>query len=458
LRGWIEDIADRMQCPPDYLAVTAMVAAGTVVGRRIGIRPQEWTDWVEVPNLWGWVIGHPGVMKSPAMAAALGPIRRLEARAAAAHELAEAAHAVDAERFKIGRDAATAKAKRGDLGALDLIGPPPAPPVRKRYIVNDTSYEKLGEVMAENPYGVLVFRDELVSLLRPLDREENAAARGFYLSAWNGKDDYTFDRITRGHTHIEACCLSVLGATQPARLAAYLKDAVRGGNGADGFAQRFGLLAWPDVPPSWQDVDRWPDSEARRSATVVFERLDTLTPEAVGAEVDRHDPIPFLRFAPAALKEFRNWREALEPRLRGGELPDALTAHLNKYRGLAPKLALLIHLIDGEGGPVGQGPTIAALGWIEYLETHAVRAYAAVTAANAAAARAILNRIKRGELGPCFTARDVYRKQWSGLTDRQDVVDGLEMLAAFDWLAAEDIETGGRRSTLYHVNPNGVQP
>ena len=47
----------------------------------------------------------------------------------------------------------------------------------------------------QNPNGVLAHRDELVSLLKTLDREEFAAARGFFLTAWNGKDRYTFDRI-----------------------------------------------------------------------------------------------------------------------------------------------------------------------------------------------------------------------------------------------------------------------
>ena len=37
LRGWVQDIAERMNCPPDLVAVPAMVSAGAVIGRRIGI-------------------------------------------------------------------------------------------------------------------------------------------------------------------------------------------------------------------------------------------------------------------------------------------------------------------------------------------------------------------------------------------------------------------------------------
>jgi Protein of unknown function (DUF3987) len=57
---WVADIAERMQCPPDFVAIPAMVALGAVIGRKTGIRPQRKTDWLEVANLWGCIIGRPG--------------------------------------------------------------------------------------------------------------------------------------------------------------------------------------------------------------------------------------------------------------------------------------------------------------------------------------------------------------------------------------------------------------
>ena len=60
LTPWVEDIANRLQCPPDYVAVTALTALGAVIGRRIGIKPQAKTDWIEIPNVWGAFIGRPG--------------------------------------------------------------------------------------------------------------------------------------------------------------------------------------------------------------------------------------------------------------------------------------------------------------------------------------------------------------------------------------------------------------
>ena len=212
---WVADIAERMQCPPDFVGVAAMVALGSVIGCKIGVRPQRKTDWLVVPNLWACIIGRPGAMKSPAMAEALKPMNRLDALARKENEEAATAFAGEAEVHKLAKEEAQKKVraalKNGRPGAsaalleLDELEIPKA----RRYVVNDCTYEALGAIMADNPNGVLAFRDELVSLLKTLDREDNAAARGFFLSAWNGTSGYTFDRIIRGRVHIDAACLSL---------------------------------------------------------------------------------------------------------------------------------------------------------------------------------------------------------------------------------------------------------
>src|SRR5262245_34034834 len=98
LAPWVDDIANRLQCPLDYVAVTALTALGAVIGRRIGIKPQVKTDWIEIPNLWGAFIGRPGMLKSPAMGEALKPIHRLESEAAKENEILQ-------EAYKAGLDA-----------------------------------------------------------------------------------------------------------------------------------------------------------------------------------------------------------------------------------------------------------------------------------------------------------------------------------------------------------------
>jgi Protein of unknown function (DUF3987) len=215
IEPWVCDISERMQCPPDYIGTAALVALGAALGRKIGIAPEQQTDWFEVPNNWGCVVGRPGDLKSPAIAEALKPLHRLEVEARNKYEGERAEYEQDWRLWKLRKEAAEAKAKRAlknnPNATIEFDAAEPQEPTERRFVTNDTSYERIGEILAQNPNGVLAHRDELVSLLKMLDREEFAAARGFFLTAWNGKDRYTFDRIMRGKTQVEAACVAFWG-------------------------------------------------------------------------------------------------------------------------------------------------------------------------------------------------------------------------------------------------------
>lgn len=79
LRAWVADIAHRMQCPPDFTAVGAVTALSSLIGARAVVKPKARDDWAVVPNLWGLIVGRPGVMKSPALGEAVKPLHRMEA-------------------------------------------------------------------------------------------------------------------------------------------------------------------------------------------------------------------------------------------------------------------------------------------------------------------------------------------------------------------------------------------
>jgi len=81
LKAWIMDSAERMPCPPDFIAAAVMAALGSVIGARCVIKPKRFDDWVVVPNLWGGIVGLPSAKKSPAINAAFKPMDRLIAKA-----------------------------------------------------------------------------------------------------------------------------------------------------------------------------------------------------------------------------------------------------------------------------------------------------------------------------------------------------------------------------------------
>jgi hypothetical protein len=462
LRPWIADIAERMQCPPDFPAVAAVVCLATVVGRQIGIRPKARDDWTVVPNLWGCIIGRPSALKSPALAEPRRMLDALEAAARDAHDDAMREHTAELAVFeaeqKHAADLLKKAVKAGDSLRAHAIAretaEPPEPPRRRRYLTSDATVEKLGELLRDNPRGVLIFRDELTGFLRSLDREGREGSRAFYLEAWNGTGSYTFDRIGRGTVEIEAACVSILGGIQPGPLAGYLSDMLRGGTGDDGLLQRLQLAVWPDDPGPWRNVDRWPDGDARRAARAVYDRLDAIDPSAIGATQDDGDAVPWLRFGGAAQEAFDGWRAALEARLRADAMHPAMESHLAKYRSLAPSLALLFHLADApDGGPIARPSLLRALAWCEYLEAHARRIYAPAMTPELTAARELDRRLP--SLPDPFSARDVYRHGWTAL-DRDGTAAALAALEDYARIRAERTERpdGGRPTTRYRVHPS----
>lgn len=462
MRPWVADVAERMQCPPDFVAVPLLVGAASLAARHVAVRLRRLDDWQENANLWALIVGRPGVMKSPAMRAALAPLERMEAQSAEAFNATLAQHKAEAMAAKLRAEARAGEAKKAlkkDQGAdvaamLAAIEDMPKP-TRRRYIVNGPTWEKLHALLSENPGGLLMVRDEMSGWLRTMAREESAEARSFFVQGWSG-GSFTVDRIERGTITAVDMRLSIIGAIQPGPLGAVMHES-SGGAGDDGLIERF-LIAWPDDPGEWRDVDRLPDGTARLRVREAFDRLEVASAWSLKAEQPvgpDGEPagLPLLRLDGEAMEAFADWRADLERRLRAPE-GDATEAALAKFRHHVPALALTIHLCDGGGGPVTGAAMVRALALGDYFESHARRLHGASQRATVRAAKLILRKARAGELGSPFAARDVYRPNWAGLSDREAVNDALEMLAAHGWLREAKVapgEAGGRGTVVYSL-------
>lgn len=464
LRGWVADIADRMQCPPDFTAVGAVVALSSLIGARAVVSPKAHDDWRVVPNLWGLIVGRPGVMKSPALSEVLKPLHRLESTEReqwkSAHEAWEldctVANMAAEDRAKQARGLAT----KDPIKARALLAPvdTPAEPLARRYVVNDATVEKLGELLTVNQWGLLVYRDELHGLLCSMDRQGQEGARGFYLTGYDGNQGHAVDRIGRGESYIPRVCLAMLGGMQPGKLQSYVREAVAGGAGDDGLLQRFGLAVWPDVNREFVYVDRRPDTPAKLAAWAVFDRLGHLQPASDNTPQE-------WSFTPEAQAAFEEWLIPFENEIRGEELHPALVSHLSKYRKLIPALALIFALVDtpDSGGMIHQTELIRALAWGEYLRSHSERIYAAAVIPETAGAKQLLDKIKAGKLCDgdgvileAFTPRLVAVKHWAGLGTPDAVRKAADLLVDYGWLARELVPTGpsgGRPTERYQMHP-----
>jgi putative DNA primase/helicase len=486
LRGWILDISTRAQAPVEYVAAAALVAIGGLIGCRLAIRPKRRDHWLVVPNLWGAVVGPPGVLKTPMVEESLRPLKRLAAdsreryqdemkewaarklvlaakQEAAATELKKAAKkgARDEELAILAREATDCTEEE--------------PPVEARKDINDVTVEKLQVRMSENAAGLLYFRDELTGLFRAMDKQGHESDRGFFLECWNGLNSYRVERMGRPDVYIPRACLAIFGTIQPGPLARYLTRSICGEE-ADGFMPRFQMLVYPDPPIKFLYVDRFPDTVVKDTAYAVFRAINELDPIALGCEVHEDLGVPFIGFADDAQEYFAEWYTTLQNRLRSGSLSNIMACQLAKYPSLMASLALEFHLIGSchfepwfderskkdmvsakirELKPVSLDAAENAAAWCEFLEGHASRMYQCAIDGDPEDAIRLDEKI-RDSLPMPFTIRDVQRKGWAGLRTNEEVrsaIGRLEDCGRVKVVEVPTTERGGRPTEQVWVHP-----
>lgn len=459
---WVQGSAMQMQISEDYIIAPFLVSVGSLIGRKRGLELRLGSRWIEFANLWGMCVGRPAMMKSPAMNAAFHFLVVLANRAKAHFEQIIKKYQKEYEIWQINKKVREEEYKKELKEAIkNHIDPakilfhaedPPQEPKRKRYKTQDATIEKLTELLIENPQGLLLYRDELAGWLYSFEKHGHENDREFYLESWSGKGDYDVDRIGRGSLLVPALCLSIFGSIQPGPLSKYLREAVRGGLGDNGFIQRFQMMVWPEPKTSWELVEGISISELEKPVQKIFDHLDRL-------DFDQDKNPIILLFTPEAQVFFDQWQQIFESKIRSGKLPPYLEAHLSKYKKLLPSLCLIIeHLNQAALALYPQSISIkslkAALLWLDYFESHAYCIYNSSANSVLKAAQDLIRRVKNGEIPNPFTARDVYHgKHWSGLSNPEEVREVLDLLIEKDCLRTTPMKTGGRSTIKYWLHP-----
>jgi len=385
-------------------------------------------------------------MKTPALQAALKPLQYLEEKAASDYKF-EYSEYIKAKKIF---DKEMSEFKSGKSTAFPIE---PEKPIKKRLIVNDITYQALGEIISDNPQGVLALADELTGLLQSLDTPGQEAARGFYLSGWGGNTSYTFDRVTRGTITLNRFLLSVFGGFQPDRIKTYVRSAQSGNSKNDGLLQRFQLLVWPDLDDEYTLIDRLPDRTAIQAMEQAVIRLRKVSTEPIPGLIPNRNGVQVLNFDGEAQAMFNSWYADNEKMLRQGKLDPSEQSHFAKYRSLIPGLALLFHLLDHNGPQVGIDSLSSAIKFSEYLKTHAKRIYGSVHGLDATSARSLATNLIKGKLSDGFTQRTVMHKGWKSLQNKFQVEMAVNTLVEYGWLSEHASENAGRKTVVYRINP-----
>ena len=464
LANFVLDEAERMPCSPDFIAAALVVCLGSVIGARCGIKPKRKDDWIVTPNLFGGIVGDPSSKKSPALGTVTRFLDRLEAKEAEKMESANKVFSAESAAFEAHYSAIKTSMKKAASGKGDDLKmnaaiadlqelQAPEEPKARRFKSNDSTVEKLGDLLVYNPQGMLVCRDELIGLLASWEKDGKEGDKAFYLEGWNGTGSFNIDRIGRGSLQITNLCISVFGGIQPELLERYLAG-ISTSLDNDGRIQRFQVMVYPEAV-AWEWRDRNPVEGAREAVRDLFDRLAELDPEQHGAAPnDGFVKLPHFYFDDAAQAIFVEWCTQLHTVHIANEENPLMKQHFGKFEKLFCSIALILHLAEGSIGPVTATSALRAAAWCEYLTGHARRIYGLVEAAKVTTARMVSRRLAAGKLDDGFTVRDMVRKQWSGVTSALQAETALAILEENGHVQSlECVNTTGRPTVRYYLNP-----
>ncbi|MDB2421867.1 YfjI family protein [Paracoccaceae bacterium] len=443
---FVKDVSERMGQPADFVAIPLMISAAAALGSRWAVCPKTFDkSWRESAVLWGGVVARSGAKKSPCISIATKPIQNIEQGLDQDYQLAHSFYLSAKKQYDT-----SAKNSKGS----SPTGPAPVEPKRQRAIVQDASYQKVTQMMSDSPCGLLGLYDEIAGLIASWDSNGQETARSFYLTAWNGNQPYTVDRIERGTSRIERAFLCIVGGVQPSVLAQYIQGAKSGGKGNDGLVQRFQLLTYPDLDTGLKEVDRAADETAEKAAYNAIVDLRSLNAAKLGLEPLNGDNRAILHFAPDAQKLFDQVRVKIDKQAVSDKEDEIMASHLSKMPATIAKLAMLIHLLDRGTGPITLVATEKAAMWRVYLYKHAKRIYGSAEIGSIQLVSMLGEKLIASAIKEPFTAREIERKGWSGLTDRKLVEDALAELEEAGWIrgTASDTRTG-RPTKFYNLNP-----
>ncbi|MBT4497333.1 MAG: DUF3987 domain-containing protein [Gemmatimonadetes bacterium] len=348
LRRVVEEGAAALQCPPDLLAVPLLVMAGAAIGNTCCLRLKR--GWQELPSLYAAVVAPPGTTKTPALRLVSAPVRKQADRLRQRYEQQLVEY--EAERNR-------AEQSKGAVGL-------PVKPRTERVVVSDATVEALSQVLAENPRGLLLCRDELSGWAQSMNAYKGGKGsdRQFFLSVWSGVSSSVDRKKQDQALFMDRPFLAITGAIQPDTVRSLVHDA----QWDDGFLDRI-LFAYPNpiIP------DRWTDDavsvETESAIERLFENLFGLSLEPDGPSVVDLDD--------SGKKLWIEWYNHHQSELK--DVAENLRGPWAKMPNQCGRLILIAHLTRWAAGEavekqvadqisVARGSTL-----VEYFKSHARR-------------------------------------------------------------------------------------
>jgi hypothetical protein len=326
-RGILPDVIERfafnqgsdMGSDMAGIAVSALAVCAAAIPDKIKLQVKRHNSgWLESARLWVALVGPPSSMKSPIMAAAVRPLRRIDSEMA--------------------RQYADARARYDKLSKEEKSQT--QPPKQTRLLLQDTTIEAAQEVLKDSVDGVLCYQDEMSGWFGSMDKYSGgrgaAKDRAFWLEAFNGAP-YSVNRIGRGAGFIENLSVSLIGGIQPEPIRKLADESLD-----DGLLQRLLPIVLRSAVAGRDEVM----SPVVSEYSELIGRLHHLDNPMFGGNSEA----TLLHFDEGA-QQYRQELERKHLDLQSVEaIHPKLAAHIGKFNGIFARLCVVWHCVDSPPG------------------------------------------------------------------------------------------------------------
>jgi len=155
VRDFVESQSVVIGCDPSAMAMAVLSTFSGALDHRFAVKMMRHGNWFERPRLWTLFVGPPSTKKTPIFNTATKPLEEHQQRLW--------------RDFQAKLRAYEEAEERGDEDDVEKPEPPP------RFVMWDTTTEKLGEILARSDKGLLVKRDEISGWIGALEKYANSS-------------------------------------------------------------------------------------------------------------------------------------------------------------------------------------------------------------------------------------------------------------------------------------------
>ena len=329
IRDIIEALEEYENYNVDFTAASFLTVFAAAMGNTWSVRFM--TGWISRPIIYMVLVGSPSCGKTPPLQQAVAPLLKLDGEY-------DMIYCKEMETYRQWeRMSAKQREKHSLPEAMKM-------PQRKCHVVVDSTVEALIGALRDNPRGVLIYKDEIDSLLSNFNRY-NGSDEGYFLSLFSGTPFKYSRKSNNEHIFLANPYCSIIGTTQPGRLG----EQFGGKRMMNGFSSRF-LKVYPEIDkmPSWNDT-AMPDSvleEWERIIRKVVAATPSTDQEGKATSIE-------LLFSQEAKLRVIQWKDEVNNKAYAETDSDAVRALCGKLETYLVRFCLVIQIMQGICGESG---------------------------------------------------------------------------------------------------------